>query len=452
MSNLLTANKKRGRGQTYIDLLIAIGVLSILGLTLFRLSALSYELISFNRARIAARHLAQEKVEFIRNLPYDNVGTVGGIPPGTLAQLENIKINGLNYVVFTSIVYIDDPFDGTAPDDLLPTDYKRIRIDVSWEGLAASKINPITMITDISPKGIETSAGGGTLSVLVFDSAVQPVGQASVHIVASSVSPPVDLTLKTADNGRVVLPGTPTCVGCYQITVTKTNYSTDKTYSTSEVANPDKPPASILIGQLTEAAFAIDKVSILNITSRGDKNSNFAILPNVSFKLRGEKTIGTDVSDNVVFKYDKTFSTDEAGFKAVSDLEWDNYSILLPTGSVYDVAATNPLTPLSILANTTVNFNFAVTAQSANSLWVVFKDGTTSTPIASVSAKLSDGSGFEESLESGQPSEVNWGQAYWTLLSPQYYTLEATASGYLNFSGNIIVSGNTKETILISPQ
>jgi len=452
MPKSLPIKSKFISGQFYIDSLIAVAVLSILGLTLFRLSALSYELISFNRARITARHIAQEQAEYIRNLPYEEIGTLGGIPSGNLPQAENIERNGLAYTITTSIIYIDDPFDSLVPDDLLPTDYKRVRIDISWGGLAASKINPVTLITDISPKGIETSLGGGTLSILVFDANAEPVPQADVHISASSVTPAVDLTLKTADNGRVLLPGTPTCVECYQITVTKANYSTDQTHSTSEVANPDKPYASLLSGQLTEISFEIDRVSTLNLTSRNNKDAGFTPLGDISFRLKGNKTIGTDINDEPVYKYDEAFTTDSSGFKAITNLEWGNYSILLPEASVYDVEATNPLTPLAILPNTTYDFNFAVTPETANNLWAVFTDGTTSTPIASVSARLSQGGVYEPDQSSGESSKVNWGQVFWSGLSGQSYLLEATAEGYLDFSGDMIVSGKTKEVILITPQ
>ena len=439
-------------GQFYLDLIISVAVLSILGLTLFRLSALSYELISYNRSRIAARHLAQEKTEFIRNLPYDDIGTVGGIPSGTLIQLENTEINGLNYVIRTSIIYIDDPFDGQAPDDLLPTDYKRMRIDVSWGGLAASNINPITIITDISPKGIETSAGGGTLSILVFDANADPVPQADVHIVASSVTPSIDLNLKTADNGRVVLPGTPICVECYEITVTKPNYSLDKTYSQAEVANPNKPQASLLVGQLTEISFRIDMVSTLNLTTRDNKASGYIPLGGVEFRLRNDKTIGTDTSDEPVYKFDEEFTSNPSGTVTISDVEWGNYVILLPTGTPYDVASTNPLTPLIILPNSTVDFNLALTGETSNNLWAVFTDGTSSAPVASVSARLSQSGVYEPDGLTGLEADVDWGQVFWAGLSPGTWTLEATASGYQDFSGDIIVSGKTKEVILLNPQ
>jgi hypothetical protein len=75
--------------------------------------------------------LAQEKIEVVRNMPYENIGTVGGIPPGVLPQTETVTINNLAFEIKTTIVYIDDPFDGLSPDDLLPTDYKRVSIEIS---------------------------------------------------------------------------------------------------------------------------------------------------------------------------------------------------------------------------------------------------------------------------------------------------------------------------------
>jgi hypothetical protein len=437
------------RGQVYIEVLVAMAVMAILGLTLFRLAALSYELISFSRARIAARHLAQEKIEFIRNLPYADIGTVGGIPSGTLTQSESLERNGLSYTVKVAVTYKDDPFDGLLPDDLLPTDYKQVRVDVSWQGLASSSINPVTMITDIAPRGIETAAGGGTLSVFVFDANAQPIIQADVTIVASSVNPAVDLTLKTAASGRVILPGAPPCNNCYEVTVGKSGYSSDRTYSPAEIANPNKPHVSVIEGQLTEVSFAIDKLSTINFTSRSSRANGFAPLPNVAFRLKGEKTLGTDASDEPVYKYDETHTTNEAGTLNLTTLEWDNYNIIMPTGSSYNISGTNPLTPLSLLPDTTVDLHFALENYTSDSLLAVFSDPA-SALIASVAAKLSS-AGFEATGSSGIEGDPDYGQVFFSGLSTQTYTLEATASGFQDFSGAIIVQGTTKEKIILTP-
>lgn len=438
------------RGQVYIEVLIAMAVMTILGLTLFRLAALSYELISFSRARITARHLAQEKIEFIRNLSYADIGTSGGIPSGTLIQSENIERNRLSYTVKVAVTYKDDPFDGLLPDDLLPTDYKQVRVDVSWQGIASSSVNPVTMITDIAPKGIETAAGGGTLSVFVFDANAQPVVQADVTLVAPSVDPPVNLTLKTAASGRVILPGAPPCNNCYQITVGKEGFSSDQTYSTAEIANPNKPHASVIEGQLTEVSFAIDRVSTINFTSRSSRANGFAPLPNLTFRLKGEKNLGTDASDELVYKYDETHTTDAGGTLSLTTLEWDNYNIIMPTGSAYDISGTNPLTPLSLLANTTVDLSFALEDYSSDSLLAVFSDPA-SALIASVAARLSDTGGFEATASSGVSGDPDFGQAFFSGLNTQTYTLEATASGFQDFTGSIIIQGTTKEKIILSP-
>src|SRR3990172_4316620 len=151
------------RGQSLIGILVALAVFSILAQAIFTVVGASFNFVSFNRARITAKHLAQEKLELLRNLPFDNVGTLGGVPWGPILREETITRNKLNYTVKTEIIYIDDPLDGPEggiPDDTLATDYKRVRVEVSWEGVATSRKNPVVLLSDIAPKGVETTAGG----------------------------------------------------------------------------------------------------------------------------------------------------------------------------------------------------------------------------------------------------------------------------------------------------
>lgn len=444
----MSAQKKAARGQTLIGILVAIAILSILSQAIFTVVNTSFRFVSFNRARITGRHLAQEKIELIRNLPFDDVGTQGGIPEGPLPQQENIVRNKLNYVVKTAIIYVDDPFDNTAPSDLLPTDYKRVRVDVSWDGIAASKNNPVVLITDVAPKGIETTTGGGTLSLLVFDANGNPVPQANITIVAVSLG--VNIASQTGDNGRLIFPGAPTCISCYQITATKPGFSTERTYSTAEVANPNKPYQTVIQGQLTEISFAIDRISTLNLTSRDTRENSFVILPNVNFKLRGEKTIGTNSSSQPVYKYDEALSTGASGTLTVNDLEWDNYQVIMPASPSYDISGANPLLPIILLPNTTLNFDFALSSHTAHSLLVTFVDNN-SIPVASVSARLTDGGSYDQTILSGDPGNPDYGQVFFPSLSTNPYQLEATASGFSNYSGSVNVTGQTQETVILTP-
>jgi len=437
------------KGQTLIGILVAMAIFSILAHAIFLIVGSSYQLVSYNRARITARHLAQEKIELIRNLPYDNAGTSGGIPGGPLLQEENIVRNKLNFLIKTTIIYYDDPFDYTAPSDLLPTDYKRIRVEISWGGIAPSRNNPVVMISDIAPRGVETTAGGGTLSIVVFNANGDPVPQADVLIAASSATPAVNLSLKTADNGRIILPGAPACFSCYEITVTKPLYSTDRTYSTSEVTNPNKPHQTVIESELTEISFSIDKVSTLNISSHYDRENNFSPFPNFTFQLKGDKTIGTDSDSNPVYKFDQTLITNASGDLTLENMEWDSYRILLPEASLYVISGTNPLQPISLLADTTLNFSFALANQTTNTLLLTFLD-TSDNPIASATAILSNG-GFEQSKFSGEVPDPDFGQAFFSGLAEQTYTLEATKSGFIDFNGSIPVSGQTEEEITLTP-
>lgn len=440
---------KKNGGQSIIGILIALAIFSLLSQAVLTIAATSYRFVSYNRARITARHLAQEKIEFIRNLPYDDIGTSGGIPSGTLSQVETIKRNGLNFSIRLTIIYFDDPFDNNAPNDLLPTDYKRVRVEVSWEGIENSNSNPVVLLTDISPKGVETTAGGGTLSVIVFDASGDPVSDATVHIVASSVTPAIDLTLLTPSNGRLIIPGAPACISCYQITVTKTGFSSESTHSTAEVANPAKPHQTIIIGQLTEISFSIDHTSTINLATKKGREDNFDNLGNVSFRLRGEKTIGTDASANPIYKYDQILTTESNGFLTISDMEWDSYYFSPnPLGS-YDISGTQPLQPLILQPQESRAFAISLVANSSNSLLVSFVDQQEN-PIATTSATLSFG-GNSTTKESGLIDNPDYGQVFFDNLSSDTYNLVATHSAFQTFTGSIPVSGDKSEKIILQP-
>ncbi len=439
------------QGQMLLSILISIAVFSILAHALFTLVATTFDLVTYNKTRITARHIAQEKIETLRNLPYDEIATIGGIPGGTLIpQTEKLKRNGLNYTVKTAIIYIDDPFDGTAPEDLAPEDYKRARVEVTWEGLAASRGNPIVLLSDFSSE-ISGALNAGTLVVLVFDANGNPVSQAQVKIVASSVSPPVNLTQTTDANGRVTLPGAAECIECYQITITKSGMSTDKTYSTAEVTNPTKPYASILSNQVTQISFAIDRVGKINISSRDSRENNFVSLGNVPIRLRGNKIIGTDDLAQPVYKYDNSLSTNSSGDLNLSNMEWDIYHVLMPDTTSYDISGTAPLLPLDLSPASEINYIFSVTSHTENSLFLTVKDPSQNL-IASGSAHLTGQGGFDETKETGTSENPDFGQVFFPGLSKETYNLTATASGFKNYNSSYDISGTTKAEVILTPE
>ena len=445
----LLPDKSNYNGQTLINLLVAIALFAILAHSLFTLISASYSIVTYTRARVTARNIAQQKVEQIRNMPYEEIGTAGGIPAGTLEQNEYINVNGLRYLINTSVIYYDDPFDGVAPVDMLPTDYKKIRINVSWEGLSGSSYNPVTMVTDVSPKGIETTAGGGTLSIIVFDANALPVPQARVTIIAST-TPSVNLTLETSDDGRVMLPGAPVCTNsCYQIIITKEGFSTDKTYSTLEVANPDKPNLNVLTGSITEVGFAIDRLGSIDVYSLNNETLGFSPLPNTNFYIRGEKTIGTNTQDELVYKYTNTFTTNSSGNLNIENLEWDNYQISVDSVDGWDISSTKPLIPLNLLPGEALEFQFTLSTHTLNSALLAFIDPG-GIPIASVSAVISDNLGFSASASSGLGPNPNFGQTFFSNLTAKIYNLTATASGLLNFDGTIDIIGNKIEKVIMN--
>lgn len=258
---------KVARGMTLIEAAVGSAVMLIVFLAIFSAFQISIDLVFSTKAATSATALVNERMEYIRGLSYDAIGTVGGIPAGPIPQIEQMMLNGIPYTLSTLVQYVDDPTDGL--DDLDETgvtaDYKIIRVSADW--MVRDLPRNTFAVTTISPTGIETLAAGGTLRVNVFDTAAAPVSGASVHIVNASVSPAVNVTVSTGVSGAIAFPGAPPGSG-YEVTVTKDGYSSAQTYAvTTENQNPNPGHASIVDETTTTLSLSIDETGVLRMFS-----------------------------------------------------------------------------------------------------------------------------------------------------------------------------------------
>lgn len=431
-------------GFTLIETLVAMGILVIFFTAITLIVQQVIENIGSTRVRTTALSLAEQKFELIRNLPYVNVGTIGGIPQGPIPQSETVTVNNLPFIITTSIIYVDDPYDGLAPSDVLNADYKRVRIEVTWGGSYPSRM-PITLVTNIVPNGVESVSGGGTLYIQVFNANSQHVANANVTINNTVVTPAIHMqTLSNAD-GVVVLPGAPPCNTCYEITVTKQNYSTDKTYSSSQVTNPLLPYSTVLVGQITQISFSIDEVSTLIVNSF---NPYYQPISNVMFTLKGSKIIGYDTNDLPVYKYSYSTNTG-GGTVSIPGLEWDTYTLDL-SNSAHTLAGSNPPIPFALPPKNNLTIPIVAVPKANNSL-LIHVDDMTHTPQASASVELlNELLSYDQTIVTPGTNSANFGYAFFPALQTGTYDLKVDLPGYQEATSSVIINGNIQESVTLN--
>jgi hypothetical protein len=255
------------RGMTFIDIIVGTSLMLLVFLGIAGAFRLSLELVGSARAKTSALAILNERIEGIRALQYQSIGTVGGIPSGTIPQIESTSLNGVSFSIRTLIQYVDAPQDGLDADDEngVTADYKKVKVEASWMFRGSPRAMSLT--TTISPQGIEQLDSGGTLRVQVFDALAAPVQGAQVRIVNSVTNPAIDVTALSNANGIVSFPGSPEASD-YEITVSKTGYSTAQTYGTT-AENPNPSPAHVTVveAQTSTISFSVDRTGSIRIYS-----------------------------------------------------------------------------------------------------------------------------------------------------------------------------------------
>ena len=101
------------RGFTLIETLIGSIVFVLVALSSYKAFGVLMDAVSSSQAKIAATSLANESLEIVRNLPYDDVGIVAGLPVGKIPRTQDLIKDGYAFTVVTTIRSVDDVFDGT---------------------------------------------------------------------------------------------------------------------------------------------------------------------------------------------------------------------------------------------------------------------------------------------------------------------------------------------------
>lgn len=441
-------------GFSLIEILISLFIVAVSFSGFYAISSFGTRYIIESKNKLAATAFVNEKMEIIRNLSYDKVGTQGSIDiPGNLLQEQSVVANGKTYQVSTDVRYFDDPMDGTvssASADVIPNDYKIVKVVVSWidsNGQARSVYSSSRFV----PPGLETSAGGSPLSINVIDGeTLLPISQAAVNIRNSTLSPQINDTINTDSNGHILLPSARISSGD-KVTITKSGYETIETLDSSGTFIPIYGHINVIAGFLNTYNYVQNKLAKLTVKTLDYQNNPVG---NIQFSIGGGKVIGHDGADDVFSMSNTTATTDSAeGKKVYSDINSGNYTIVMNPNSQYEFIDYDPSeTPFFLAPDSDSTYKLFLADKDINALFLEIKNTEvpTSSPIAGAKVTLtySGTDVFTDKLSSLR------GIVYYPdgsdPLPSGTYALKIEADGYEPYNGSVEIDKLTHEVVQLT--
>jgi len=438
------------KGSTLIEVLISIAVVSFLTVTIYMTLTSAISNMSESKQRVSAIAIANEKMEIIRNLDYEEVGVLNGIISGPMLAFEVVTRNDFDYNVYIDIRYIDDPLDGTDSDDLINTDYKLVQVTAEWEH--QGKVDSVEFISSFVPNGIETNMGGGSLVLNTMTSGGSPVGNVSVNLKSIEDTPAVDYSTNTDNSGSLTLQGVPSQT--YRITLSKDDYESVRTYPNPPDSSFTPFNADFYINEsvLNSKNFFIDPASNLNLKAINIADDSGIV--GIDIELIGGKEIG---SEPVTYNLDDSSITDSSGEINYSDISPGSYQIVnwedLGIDDYTFIGSTEETTfDLAVEDNLEIELLFG--DKDTSSLYLKVIDEMTNDPIQGAGVGVINSSDFDQGTETSEGGTV----FFPLVVNPQVlmedgdYTLEVRMNGYEDYSEELTISRLTTKEIKLTPQ
>lgn len=380
-------SKKSETGFTIVELVIGMTLLGFIAIGIFGMFvALVNSSVSARQLAVGST-LATNQMEYLKSLPYDSLAVAGGsiYSSNPLPATTTQTVDKVTYTIKTSISYVDDAYDGCAsyPNQTLketycrnyppptgapsvdtnPQDYKIAHVEVDNNfGEKRGEVD-----SQISSRVSETNSTTGALFVNVVDDSGTPISGATVQVINNNQTPVVNLSDDTDSNGTAIFYGLPpdTSGYHYQITASKSGYSSLTTIKLSGSLQPNYPSQNILTQQSSYLTMTIKPEGQYSLLAEATDTSGNPIA-NVKIYAKGGYKKYTSSSDTQYYfdnlSPDSRPTTDSSGLAAFNNLVPGQYIFCGDTGSssctngstTYYVAAavpysgTNAFNPITV--------------------------------------------------------------------------------------------------------
>jgi type II secretory pathway pseudopilin PulG len=220
-------HRPRPRGEAGFTLIEAVFAMILFAGLAVAMAGLLTSAISANklsRQRTIADQAALEHIEYIRRLPYADVGILLGNPPGVVFSTTPVNLTGLDATITTQIRYVDDP---TPTSYETTANYKRVIVTVRRDDDSKLLAREVTYVAPTS----RTPLGGvnlATIQPLVIDYGLNvPVAGVTVNLLTGPSAPRTDVTDVSGQIAfqKLTPNATATCPSdCYDLTADLSGY------------------------------------------------------------------------------------------------------------------------------------------------------------------------------------------------------------------------------------
>jgi hypothetical protein len=443
------------KGFMLIEGLTVVFIFALVTVTFYSVFSVGTRYIQDVKNRLGAVSVANERMEIVRNLKYDDIGTVGGSVSGSIPQDQDVIENNRPYHIHTGVFYVDDPFDGKGyADTVWFEDYKKVIMTISWSGV--NNYQEVELVSRFSPLGKEVPhPGDGILSVNIFSD--QPGGagipNSRVQVVNSSTG--LNTYQETDSTGNATFMGSTVgnSIQGYQITVTKSGYETVNTmppYPTTAY-NPIDVHASVVTGTMNVANIVQNELANIKISTVNYLDEPIA---SATFHLVGGRKLGDSAISPFapVYNLDQDSLTNASGEKLFSSISPGGYvfSLINSTLSDNEIIHITPAAQFSLLsADGTLNVNVKLASKTATSLLVTVLNAIDDTPIVGSVAKLTNSpEAYDAELETASDGNVFFPVSSDPFL-PGSYHLKITADGFPENNSDITINANELKSVVI---